>query len=112
MVFIPISEANNSNIKHNHGWYIIEEADENYNDHEFSDFTSMVYSDVFLTPKAVNQCMAEISGSVPEGWNFSYNEYNARRLLEMDSGEKYPLYIYVYTPGIWSRQRNGYIVAI
>jgi hypothetical protein len=98
--------------KRTRGWYIMEEADDTYNDHEYSDFTQIVHPTIFLTPKSVNDWMSQICDTVPEEWDFSCNEYEARRLLEMDSGDKYPLYIYVYTPGIWSKQRSGYIVAI
>lgn len=93
-------------------WIIREEADNLFNDPDFSDFIDIGYPYIFMSPTELNKWMAKVFEASPDEWEMSYNEFEDWRLLEMEPGDKYELYVYVNTNSIWSRQRNGYVVAI
>ena len=93
-------------------WIIREEADRVFNDPEFSDFMDIDYPYIFMTPKDLNTWMAAVFKASPEEWDMSYNEFEEYRLLEMEPGDKYELYVYANSNSMWSKQRNGYVVAI
>lgn len=109
MVLELQTETNKSRVK---AWIIREEADIMFNDPDFSDFTDMDYPYIFMSPKDLNTWMAKVFSNTPEEWDMSYNEFEDWRLLAMEPGDKYELYVYANNESIWSKQRNGYVIAI
>jgi hypothetical protein len=94
------------------GWIIREEADRVFNDPEFSDFEEIDYPFVFSTPDELNAWMSAVFEESPEEWEMTYNEFEDWRLLEMEPGDKYELYVYVNNDSMWSKHRQGFVVAI
>ncbi len=94
------------------GWIIREESDRLFNDPDFSDFVDIDYPFVFTTPDALNKWMSAVLEESPEEWDMTYNEFEDWRLLEMEPGDKYELYVYVNHDSTWSKHRQGYVVAV
>lgn len=70
------------------------------------------YPYIFISPTDLNKWMAKVLYASPDRWYMSYNEFEDWRLLEMEPGDKYKLYVYANTNSIRSKQRNSYVVAI
>jgi len=92
-------------------WTIVDEADRLFNDSEFCDFSDIELPLIFTTVSALNVWLAELADTLQDECEFTYNEYLIARLSEMEPGERYPLYTYTNTNGIWTNLRRGFVVA-